>query len=108
MCFVTLSISLIFNVCNYLLNTFWSLDLEIHIVLLIMPMLKLTFGMIEYVKLHYTRRNVVHSNHKFVTTMQLVSKPINFTTIDVLIFHVTVVASVGNHICNYMKGQITF
>ncbi len=51
-----------------------------------------------------TRRNVVYSNHIFTTTMQLMSKPIDFTTSSVLILRVHVIATCCNHICNYKKG----
>jgi hypothetical protein len=50
------------------------------------------------------RRNVVHSNHIFVTTMQLVSKPIYFMTNNVLVLCVHVVATCCSRICNYRKG----
>jgi hypothetical protein len=39
-----------------------------------------------------TRRNVVHSDHSFATTMRLMSKSTNFTTSSVLVVHVQVYA----------------
>ncbi len=40
-----------------------------------------------------TRRNVVHFDHIFVIIMQLMLKPIDFTTNSVLVPHVHVVAT---------------
>jgi hypothetical protein len=42
---------------TYPLDTFWSLVLETQIVLLILPLLKPMFSVIEYVKLHYFQSN---------------------------------------------------
>ncbi len=53
------------------------------------------------------KRNVVHSDHIFATTIQLMSKPTNFMTISVLVLRVHVVANIGrvepnsNYRCNY-------
>jgi hypothetical protein len=52
----------------------------------------------------FTKRDVVHSNHIFVITMRLMSKPTCITTSNVLFLHVHVVATSCNHICNYKKG----
>ncbi len=49
----------------------------------------------------FTRRNVVDSNHIFIIIMQLMSKPSNFMTSNVLVLHVHVVVTCYNHICNY-------
>jgi hypothetical protein len=38
------------------------------------------------------KRNVVHPDHIFTTTMRLMSKPIDFTTSNMIILHVHVVA----------------
>ncbi len=46
----------------------------------------------------FTRSNEVHSNHIFVTTMRLVSKPTYFMTSSVLIIHVHVVTTCYNYI----------
>jgi hypothetical protein len=39
----------------------------------------------------FTQRNVVHSNHIFVITMQLISKLIDSMTNNVLVLHVHVI-----------------
>jgi len=46
------------------------------------------------------RRNVIHSNHIFATTIQLVSKLTYFMTNNVLVLCVHVVATCCSCICN--------
>jgi len=58
----------------------------------------------EPIQLTNIRRNVVHFNHIFATTMRVMSKPIYFTTNNVLVLCVHVVVTYCNHICNYKKG----
>jgi len=53
---------------------------------------------------YFTRRNIVYSDHIFVMTMWLMSKPTNFTTSSVLVLCVHVVVTCCSCICNYMKG----
>ncbi len=61
-----------------------------------------------------TLKEVVHSDHIFATTIQLMSKPTNFMTISVLVLRVHVVATCcvsyatigsvepnSNYRCNY-------
>jgi hypothetical protein len=55
-----------------------------------MPIIQVQVGK-NIVEDVFTRRNVVHSNHIFATTMQLMSKPTYFTTSNVLLLHVHVV-----------------
>jgi hypothetical protein len=55
---------------------------------------------------YFTKRNVVYSNHIFVTTMRLMSKPTNFTTSSVLVLCVHVIAICCS--CNYTKGWTKF
>jgi hypothetical protein len=54
--------------------------------------IKLRFLILIHYKKKHTRRNVVHFHHIFVVIMQLISKPIYFTTSNVLVLHVHVVA----------------
>jgi hypothetical protein len=63
-------------------------------------------GNLVFTKVNMTiaKRNVVHSNHIFATTMRLMSKPTYFMTSNVLVLHVHVVATCYNRICNYKKG----
>jgi hypothetical protein len=51
----------------------------------------------------FIRKNVVHFDHIFMITMQPMSKLTYFTTNNVLVLCVHVVATCCNHICNYRK-----
>jgi len=44
----------------------------------------------------------------FDTLEEMLSKPINFMTSNVLVLHVHVVVACCSHICNYMKGWTKF
>jgi hypothetical protein len=60
-----------------------------------------------YVGFSCIKRNFVHSNQIFITIMQLLSKPIKFATMSVLVSHVHVVASIDNYICDLSMGAST-
>jgi hypothetical protein len=47
---------------------------------------------------NFTTRNVVHFDHIFAITMQLMSKPTDFMTSNVLVLYVYVVATCCSHI----------
>ncbi len=56
-------------------------------------------GIVQRFETFYTRRNIVHFNHHFATSMQLSSKPTTFATMIFVILCVHVVASIYHYMC---------
>jgi hypothetical protein len=57
-------------------------------------------GTVQRFETLYIKRNLVHFDHHFATSMQLPSKPTTFATIIFVILCVHVVASIYHYMCD--------